>query len=94
MLSGLGMGFVECLKTNKQANPPTFYIRLISKIKCVVFTNIDLNFKKVFVVFDRHQLLEISMVINTAQLVEMGSQKSLLLPGALLQLRQAPIQMH
>lgn len=88
------MGFIECLKTNKQANAPTFYIRLNSKIKCVVFTNIDLNFKKVFIVFDRHQLLEISMVINTAQLVEMGSQKSLLLPGALLQLRQALIQMH
>lgn len=47
-----------------------------------------------FIVFDRHQLLEISMVINTAQLVEMGSQKLLLLPGALLQLRQALIQMH
>lgn len=93
MLSGLGMGFIECLKTSRQTNPPPFCIILNSKIKCVVFTDKDLNFKKVFVVFDRHQLLEISMVINTAQLVEMGSQKSLLSPGALLQLHQAPIQM-
>lgn len=79
---------------NKQTNPPTFYIILNSEIKFVVFTNTDLNFKKVFIVFDRHQLLGINMVINTAQLVEMGSQKSLLSPGALLQLHQAPIQMH
>lgn len=71
-----------------------FYIILNSKIKCVVFTNMDLNFKKAFVVFDRHQLLGISMVINTVQLVETGSPKSLLSPGALLQLHQAPIQMH
>lgn len=59
-----------------------------------VFTNTDLHFEEVFVVFGRHQLLGISMVINTAQLVEMGSQKSLLSHAALLQLRQAPIQMH
>lgn len=73
-LSGLDMGFTECLQTS----PPTFHMMLNSEVKYVVFTNIDLNFKKMFVVFARHQLLGISMVINTAQLVEMGSQKSLL----------------
>lgn len=51
---------------------------LNSEVKYVVFTNIDLNFKEVFVAFARHQLLGINMVINTAQLVEMESQKSLL----------------